>query len=113
MGLEAAPPDRDGVVPLREEDRRGAMYWRKTLWAVDPKYDGPVLIRARRIDEPQQIVFAVDEQKRPELEFRREVTDSWRYGPSLTLLPGPGCYGFQIDGTSFSKVIVFEAARVP
>ncbi|MCP9486397.1 MAG: hypothetical protein MSC30_11090 [Gaiellaceae bacterium MAG52_C11] len=111
MGLEAEPPAPDGVVPLRKEDRRGAIYWRKTLWAVDPQYDGPVLIRARRMDEPQQIFFAIDEQKRPELEFPREDTDSWRYGPSLTLLPEPGCYGFQVDGTTFSKVIVFEAAQ--
>jgi hypothetical protein len=31
----------------------------------------------------------------------------------FTLLPGPGCYAFQVDGTSFSDVIVFEAAQAP
>ena len=113
LGFESGkvPPSPQGLVPLREEDGRGGIYWRKTLWGVDPKYDGPVLIRAWRIDERQRILFGIDNQERQELEFVGQDSDSWRYGPSATLLPGPGCYAFQVDGTNFSKVIVFEAAR--
>jgi hypothetical protein len=43
--------------------------------------------------------------------MRAERSDSWSYGPSLTILPGPGCFAFQVDGTNFSSVIVFEADR--
>jgi hypothetical protein len=32
----------------------------------------------------------------------------WRNMPSYTRVRAPGCYGYQIDGTSFSRVIVFS-----
>ena len=32
-----------------------------------------------------------------------------RYVPSYTRVRGPGCYAYQIDGTTFSRVIVFRA----
>jgi hypothetical protein len=32
-----------------------------------------------------------------------------RYRPSYTRLRGPGCYAYQVDGTSFSRVVVFRA----
>jgi len=70
------------------------------------------------MDSPQAPRFAKpsaapggSEELVTELEFRAEETDSRRYGPSVTILPGPGCYAFQVDGSNFSKVIVFEAAR--
>jgi hypothetical protein len=120
LGFEGnrAPPDPKAVVPLYSNERRGGAYWHKTLWAVDPKYDGPVLIRARGLDPARLVQFAKPSgtpgtsEQLGELEFRRERTNSWRYGPSLTILPGPGCYAFQVDGTTFSEVIVFEAALV-
>jgi hypothetical protein len=112
------PPDPKAFVPLAAEDRKGKAYWHKTLWEIDPRYDGPVLIRGRGLDPPQPIHFGTpattpggpDEHVR-ELRFRAEDSDSWRYGPSFTIFPGPGCYGFQVDGTNFSKVLVFETAR--
>jgi hypothetical protein len=112
------PPSPKGVVPLYANERKGSAYWHKTLWAVDPRYDGPLLVRGRSMDSPQALRFAKpsaapggSEELVSELEFRAEETDSWRYGPSVTILPGPGCYAFQVDGSNFSKVIVFEAAR--
>jgi hypothetical protein len=33
----------------------------------------------------------------------------WREWPSYIYVPAPGCFGYQVDGTSFSEVIVFEA----
>ena len=32
-----------------------------------------------------------------------------RYRPSYTRLRAPGCYAYQVDGTTFSRVIVFQA----
>lgn len=117
-GLEAAPPSRKGVVRLYANERKDGAYWHKILWAVDPRYDGPLLIRGRGLDPPQALRFVRPsagvggyEGQVSELEFGAEESASWRYGPSVTILPGPGCYAFQIDGTNFSKVIVFEAAR--
>jgi hypothetical protein len=108
---EHVPPSPKAVVPLYADERRGNAYWHKTLWAVDPAYDGPVLIRGAGIDPPQSMRFGYDERQLRELEFPAEKSKSWRYGPSFTIVPGPGCYAFQVDGTTFSKVIVFEAAR--
>lgn len=109
MGMEAPPPSPRGVVDLREEELRGDRYWRKTLWAVAPTYSGPVLIRGGGIDPDSEVHFAYDDNVLTELTMRQESGKKWRYGPSLTVLPGPGCYAFQVDGTSFSIVIVFEA----
>jgi hypothetical protein len=120
LGFEGnhVPPDPKAVVPLRSEDVKGSVYWHKTLWAVDPEYDGPVLVRAHGLDPPEALRFGIPAEpggaavRVRELEFRREKSASWRYGPSFTILPGPGCYAFQVDGTDFSEVIVFEAAVV-
>lgn len=116
---ERVPPDPKALVPLYPEDRKGAAYWHKTLWAVDRSYDGPILIRGWAILAGRPLWFGdpsfTGEGKQgrvPELRMPAERSNSWRYGPSLTILPGPGCYAFQVDGKNFSKVIVFEAARV-
>jgi hypothetical protein len=113
LGFEGnhVPPSPKAVVPLYPDERKGSAYWHKTLWAVDPSYDGPVLIRGAGIDPPRAIRFGYDERQLRELEFPAEETNSWRYGPSVSILPGPGCYAFQVDGATFSKVIVFEAQR--
>ena len=31
--------------------------------------------------------------------------------PSFTRLLAPGCYAYQIDGTSFSRLVVFNAVK--
>jgi hypothetical protein len=36
----------------------------------------------------------------------------WQNLPSFTRLRAAGCYAWQVDGTSFSRVIVFRAALV-
>jgi hypothetical protein len=111
------PPPRRSV-PLHSEDRKGNAYWHKTLWAVDPRYDGPILIRGGGIDPPRPLWFVVpsgtasrSQRRVRELHMPAERSKSWRYGVSVTILPGPGCYALQVDGTTFSEVIVFEARR--
>ncbi len=113
LGFEGnhVPPSPKALVPLYADERKGTAYWHKTLWAVDPSYDGPVLIRGVGIDPPRAIRFAFDERHLRELEFPAQDSDSWRYGPSFTVIPGSGCYAFQVDGITFSKVIVFEAKQ--
>jgi hypothetical protein len=82
----------------------------KVLWFVEPRYRGPVLVRGRRVDGRGAVRF--DEGVVPPREMRIGLPvrgDPVRDRPSYTRLLGPGCYGYQIDGVGFSRVIVFRA----
>ena len=81
-----------------------------------PSYRGPVLIRGRRLDGPQKLGFNGRKLPAPELRIQPNQTVSWqgqprgsRGVPSGVRVLTPGCYGAQIDGTSFSRVVVFRA----
>jgi hypothetical protein len=81
----------------------------KVLWFVAPGYRGPVLIRGRRLDEPGVLRF--ERGRVPPTELRiPAVVRGERNRASYTRLRAPGCYAYQIDGTTFSRVIVFAAA---
>jgi hypothetical protein len=89
----------------------------KVLWIVDPKrYEGPLLVRGRRLDGPQELRFGTGVRPRAELRLdtsRPEATEGgWPNFPSYTRLRAPGCYAYRVDGTDFSAVIVFEARIV-
>jgi hypothetical protein len=86
----------------------------KVFWYVLPSYRGPVLIRGRRLDGSQSLGF--NGRRLPALELRIGPSDtvSWqgqppgsRGVPSSVRVRASGCYGAQIDGTSFSRVVVF------
>jgi hypothetical protein len=91
----------------------------KVLWFVLPSYTGPVLIRGGRLDRPGRIGF--ERGNIPVLALRLDsstvipgggpVPDNARYRPSYTRLTSPGCYAYQVDGTTFSRTIVFRAVR--
>jgi hypothetical protein len=85
----------------------------KVLWIGRPSYRGPVLIRGRQLDGPNDIRFGSG--LNPGREMRLESVGGsspggWQNKPSYTRLRAPGCYAWQVDGTTFSRVIVFEAA---
>jgi hypothetical protein len=83
----------------------------KTLWAVSPRYGGPLLIRGGRLDGHEALRFWPGHTRR--LWWRGLWPDEsrqWRYGAGATIVPRAGCYAFQVDGTSFSRRIVFEAS---
>ena len=84
----------------------------KVLWVVDPAYRGPVLIRGRRLDGPEELRF--DSRAPLQRELRIDAIPSIaaaaaRDHPSFTRVRGPGCYAYQVDGLSFSYPIAFEA----
>ena len=87
----------------------------KVLWVARPRYRGPVLIRGRRLDGPQELRFG--DGHLPDRELRLARADAWtenwrgRQWPSYTRLRAPGCYAWQVDGRGFSRVIVFRAVR--
>jgi hypothetical protein len=117
LGFSAPPPAAEGVVTLDERTREGGFYRQKTLWVVSARYRGPVLVRGRRIDGPGVLQFWPLTPYRRELRIRagggsdHPKARGWRYAPAATLLAGPGCFAFQIDGIGFSRVIVFRAVR--
>jgi hypothetical protein len=111
LGFSAAPPAPAGVVHLDPRTRERGFYRHKTLWAISARYRGPVLVRGRRIDGPGVLHFWPVRPYRRELRFPADPAGRWRYAPTTTLLAGPGCFAFQIDGLGFSRVIVFRAVR--
>jgi hypothetical protein len=66
-----------------------------------------VFVRGGRLDHPGRVRF--DRGKVPALEMRIRKGNGPRDRPSYTRLRGPGCYAYQIDGATFSRVIVFGA----
>jgi hypothetical protein len=110
-------------VPFVYPAERGTVWYptkwsgQKVLWIVRPSYAGPVLIRGHRIDGPQGLGFGEGHVPSDELRLTAsQASDSgWsgRMWPSYTRLRAPGCYGWQIDGTNFSTVIVFRAVLTP
>lgn len=102
----------------------------KTLWWIDPVEQGGVLIRARRLDGNGLILIGngppagrhvvtinteggpstySEDSVLPDSAESSNFLDDWRNYPGATALRGPGCYGFQVDGKSFTETIVFEA----
>jgi hypothetical protein len=113
MTLNSAHPAQD--IPLGGSPRDG-WYDIKTLWFVDPSYQGPVLVRGARIDGPGVIAFGespdLGELIIPPGPTINEASDGYRTAPGGTYLKGPGCYAWQVDGIGFSTLIVFSAKTV-
>jgi hypothetical protein len=119
LGMAAAPPAAGGVAGLRSDFHVLGWYLHKTLWAISPMYTGPILVRGERLDQPGAVRFGAGassprgsvQQSKPILRQPSDTSREWRYLPGYTLLRGSGCYGFQIDGTGFSQVVVFSASK--
>ena len=90
----------------------------KVFWYVKPSYRGRVLIRGRRLDAPGTLRFGEQRLSR-ELRIRPGQTVTWdgqpdgsRGVPSAARALAGGCYGVQMDGTSFSRTVVFRITTV-
>jgi hypothetical protein len=88
------------------------------LVLVDPKYTGPVLMRSRRLDGTGLLAFSG--------QGSTSLPDADAVGLAQTSSPpywgtwngsvtpsAPGCYGIQLDGTSFSSVAVISVSKGP
>ena len=94
----------------------GPWFGEKVFWYVLPRYRGPILIRGRRLDGPQQLGFNGSNTPQSELQIEPQETVSWegqqpgsRGVPSQVRVRAAGCYGVQVDGTNFSRAIIFKA----
>jgi hypothetical protein len=108
------PNTETGVVHYGSS-KSGGWHYIKVLWIVAPIYKGPLLIRGRQIDGSGPLKFQFPDDRRMRAALRMSsgsgTFKGWRAFPSATRLRGPGCYAYQIDGTTFSRIVVFKAAR--
>jgi hypothetical protein len=107
---------RPGLVAYFRSDL-GPWAYQKVLWFVLPDYIGPVLIRGRRLGGTQLMRFDNGVMPAKEIRISPGETVTWtgqvpgsRGRPSAVRVLVPGCYGVQIDGTSFSTVVVFPVS---
>lgn len=90
-------------------------------WFAEPGYSRPVLVRGRQIDGTHAVHFSPANPVNPsigrdtaelQLTGNGDVASpsSWRRWNMYLETTTPGCYTFQIDGTSFSTVVVIEVS---
>jgi hypothetical protein len=82
----------------------------EVLWFVLPSYKGPLLIRGGRVDGRAALRFDEEGVAKSSL-FLGQTDGGPRYRPSYTWAHAAGCYAYQIDGTTFSRTIVFRVTR--
>ncbi|HEY5457577.1 MAG TPA: hypothetical protein VIJ96_19100 [Acidothermaceae bacterium] len=82
----------------------------KTLWFSVPTYQGPFIIRATRLDG---VIVMGEGPTVGTLVVPPGPTlnggPGWRTAPGGTWVMAPGCYAWQVDGLTFSYVIVVRA----
>ena len=104
----------DAVFSLDGVPQENSSYRAKTPWVSKPDYEGPILIRGRRLDGKDALRFRVAEPK-PVEDLKLNApsrTDSahWSFWPSSMYVPGPGCYGVQVDTLRGTDIVIFRAA---
>lgn len=95
--------------PISRESINYGSRWsgQKVLWIVDRQiYQGPILIRGRQVDGLNRLRFGDGRVPADTMTIPAAAKDR----PSRTRIHvgAAGCYAYQVDGTSFSSVIVFE-----
>jgi hypothetical protein len=104
-----------GIVDLASSNVTG-WYGLKTDWAISPRYTGWVIVRGKQLDG-NGLVAALGDATVGAIVIPPGPTANtfagWREQPSGTYVKGPGCYGFQVDGSSFSEHIVIDAVLSP
>jgi hypothetical protein len=88
-------------------------YAQKTPWVISREYGGALLVRGARIDRRGQVRFALGYGDHLRELYWEAGTDQslkpdpdYRFLASSTLVRTRGCYAFQVDGETFSRVIV-------
>jgi hypothetical protein len=108
LGMAAGPPSPRGVASLNDDTYERGVYVHKTLWAISRRAPSDVLIRARGYHDRQRVNFFDGRAQHRTLQLPRP-SDPWGYAVTTTLLPGPGCYAFEVTGRGLKQRIVFQA----
>ena len=83
-------------------------------WDAPEPLGGVVIVRGHRLESPRDRVRFLDDERRPSLVHVLDPAAAHPAGreglwwPATRLRAGAGCYGLQIDGPSFSQVLVVE-----
>lgn len=88
----------------------------KTLWFSQPSYQGPFLVRIRRLDRAGPAGLLENPQLTSFYTPRGPTTngiDGYREITGATWVETPGCIAWQVDGIGFSNVIVVRTACRP
>jgi len=104
-----------GIVDLASSNVAG-WYGLKTDWAISPRYTGWVIVRGKQLDGNGLVATLGDATVGAVVIPPGPTANTfagWREQPSGTYVKGPGCYGFQVDGSSFSEHIVIDAVLSP
>jgi hypothetical protein len=84
----------------------------KTHFLSLPSYRGPFLVRARRLDHPGTIALGPTPSEAGPLVVPAGPADNGTAGsrefPYFTFVRSPGCYAWQIDGLTFSDIVVVQ-----
>jgi len=82
-------------------------------WIGAPSYHGPVLVRGRKLTGRDGLGFGAGKIPLAEMDvppFGAHMNPGgWQLWAGYARLRSPGCYGLQVDGTTFSEVIIFRA----
>ncbi len=102
------------VLPSRAVLFGGSAWGGQVLkWLGAPSYHGPVLIRGRKLTGRDGLGFNAGVVPQAEMDLPPDGvlynSGGWRQWPGYVRLRSPGCYGLQVDGTTFSEVIIFRA----
>jgi hypothetical protein len=84
----------------------------KTLWFSVPAYQGPFVIRAERLGAPGAVALGEAPAVAPLVVPPGPTlngTGGWREAPGGLWARTPGCYAWQVDGLTFSEVIIVRA----
>jgi hypothetical protein len=108
--------DGGNRLQVRAEPTRPGWYGTKTPWASRTGYLGWALIRAARLDGPGQAQVELqlaDGTTQTNDALPVNVQADWQFWPGTTEVTSAGCYAYQVDGSSFTDLIVFQAEIVP
>jgi hypothetical protein len=100
-----------GSVDLLPSDTPGWVVF-KTTWIIASSYQGPVIVRAKRIDGPGRVALLAGASAGPLVIPPGPTVNHHlgsRTGPVGTYVSGPGCFAFQVDGRRFHEHIVVDA----
>jgi hypothetical protein len=84
----------------------------KTDWFAVPSYQGPFVVRAAQLGGSGPVGMGETPKVGPlVMPPGPSVNDDkgWRNAPGDTWVRAPGCYAWQVDGLTFSEVIVIRA----
>ena len=115
-GSPASPfmPERSLIAPVHYDTGDYADYGVfKAMWAIDPRYVGPILVRGRELDGSDILKFEKGEPGFSDYTHGHPTPELHESGgyihPSVTRVKSLGCYAYQVDWIGFSYSIVFRA----